>query len=164
MARYVLGSVITTGVSFSSIAILYGFRIIPGVMWSTLAGNLIATLPAYWLNRTWTWGKRGRSHFRREIVPFWSMSFSGIAFSQLGAFWARHEVHTHTWNRLVDTALVTGTNVVCFADLLRHQAAGVQPDLPREQARRQIEEHLTMEERRRALSRRRRLAACPAPR
>jgi putative flippase GtrA len=115
MVRYVLGSVITTGVSFSSIAILYGFRIIPGVIWATLAGNLIATLPAYYLNRTWTWGKRGRSHFRREIVPFWSMSFLGISFSMLGAFWARHEVHSHAWNRLADTALVTGTNLACFA-------------------------------------------------
>jgi len=115
MVRYVLGSVITTGVSFSSIAILYGFRIIPGVIWATLAGNLIATLPAYHLNRTWTWGKRGRSHFRREIIPFWSMSFLGISFSMLGAFWARHEVHSHAWNRLADTALVTGTNLACFA-------------------------------------------------
>jgi putative flippase GtrA len=115
MVRYVLGSVITTGVSFSSIAILYGFRIIPGVIWATLAGNLIATLPAYHLNRTWTWGKRGRSHFRREIVPFWTMSFLGISFSMLGAFWARSEVHAHAWNRLADTALVTGTNVACFA-------------------------------------------------
>jgi len=33
MVRYVLGSVITTAVSFSSIAILYGFRVIPGVIW-----------------------------------------------------------------------------------------------------------------------------------
>ncbi|HEV3267388.1 MAG TPA: GtrA family protein [Acidimicrobiales bacterium] len=114
MVRYVLGSVIATGVSFTSIAILYGFRIIPGVIWATLAGNLIATLPAYHLNRTWTWGKRGRSHFRNEIVPFWSMSFLGIAFSQFGAFWSRAEVHSHTWSHLANTALVTGTNLVCF--------------------------------------------------
>jgi putative flippase GtrA len=115
MTRYVLGSVVTTAVSFTSIAILYGFRIIPGVIWATLAGNLIATLPAYHLNRTWTWGKRGRSHFRREIVPFWCMSFLSIAFSQIGAFWARSEVHHHSWSHLADTALVTGTNLLCFA-------------------------------------------------
>jgi putative flippase GtrA len=115
MTRYVLGSVVTTAVSFTSIAILYGFRIIPGVVWATLAGNLIATLPAYQLNRTWTWGKRGRSHFRREIVPFWTMSFLSIAFSQLGAFWARHEVHAHAWSHLANTALVTGANLLCFA-------------------------------------------------
>ncbi len=115
MVRYVLGSVVATAVSFSSIAVLYGFRIIPGVMWATLAGNLIATLPAYHLNRTWTWGKRGRSHFRREIVPFWLMSCLGISFSMLGALWAKHEVHSHHWSRLFDTALVTGSNLTCFA-------------------------------------------------
>jgi len=115
MIRYVLGSVVTTAVSFSSIAVLYGFRIIPGVVWATLAGNLIATLPSYHLNRTWTWGKRGRSHFRREIVPFWSMSFLSITFSMLGALWAKHEVHSHHWGRLFDTGLVTGTNLLSFA-------------------------------------------------
>jgi putative flippase GtrA len=114
MTRYVLGSVVTTAVSFTSIAVLYGFRIIPGVIWATLAGNLIATLPAYHLNRVWTWGKRGKSHFRTEIMPFWTMSFLSIAFSQLGAFWARGEVHTHTWSHLANTALVTGTNLLCF--------------------------------------------------
>jgi len=114
MVRFTLGSVITTGVSFSSIAILYGFRIIPGVVWATLAGNLIATIPAYRLNRTWTWGKRGRSHFRGEIVPFWTLSFLGIAFSQLFAFWAKHEVHKHDWSHLANTGLVVGANLLSF--------------------------------------------------
>jgi putative flippase GtrA len=115
MVRFAAVSVITTAVSFISIAVLYGFKIIPGVMWSTLVGNLIATLPAYQLNRTWTWGKRGRSHFRKEIVPFWSMSFLGIGTSQLGAWWAKHEVHAHAWSHLTNTALVTGTNLASFA-------------------------------------------------
>ena len=88
---------------------------LPGVVWATLAGNLIATLPAYQLNRTWTWGKRGRSHFRREIVPFWTMSFLSIAFSQLGAFWARHEEHAHAWSHLTNTALVgRAQTYLCF--------------------------------------------------
>jgi putative flippase GtrA len=145
MIRYVLGSVITTAVSNGSILILYGFRIIPGVIWATLAGNLIATLPGYHLNRTWTWGKRGRSHFRREIVPFWSMSLLGIAFSQLGAFWSRAEVHSHTWSHIANTALVMGTNMLCFAIffilkmMVFNKIFHVKKlDL--------IEEHLTMEE------------------
>src|SRR5665213_700001 len=79
------------------------------------AGNLIGTLPAYHLNRRWTWGKRGRSRMRTEIVPFWSLSFLGIAFSQLGAWWVKHEVHAHQWSHLVNTALVVGINLFCFA-------------------------------------------------
>ena len=84
LTRYFLGSVITTGLSFAWITIMYGLKIIPGVIWATLSGNLVAVIPSYYWNRAWAWGKRGRSHFRSEIVPYWSMAFLGIAFSQLG--------------------------------------------------------------------------------
>ena len=114
LIRFTAVSVISTAVSFISISILYGFKIIPGVMWSTLAGNLIASLPAYHLNRLWTWGKRGRSHFRAEILPFWSMTALGIGVSQIGAYWARHEVHTHHWAHILNTALVSFTNLFAF--------------------------------------------------
>jgi putative flippase GtrA len=115
LTRYLLGSVVTTGLSFAWITIMYGLHIIPGVIWATLSGNLVAVIPSYYWNRAWAWGKRGKSHFRREIVPYWSMAFLGIAFSQLGALWARHEVHSHNWSRLDDTAIVALTNVLCFA-------------------------------------------------
>src|ERR1700733_15136068 len=115
LTRYFLGSVVTTGVSFAWITIMYGLKIIPGVIWATLSGNLVAVIPSYYWNRAWAWGKRGRSHFRREIVPYWSMAFLGIAFSQLGALWARHEVHKHDWSHLANTGLVAGANVLCFA-------------------------------------------------
>ncbi|MGH9020706.1 MAG: GtrA family protein [Acidimicrobiales bacterium] len=112
--RFTSVSAVSTCVSFSSIAILYGFRIIPGVIWATIAGNLVATLPSYYLNRSWTWGKRGRSHLTKEIIPFWTMSALGIGVSILGATWARHEVHSHHWAHVVNTALVSGTNVLSF--------------------------------------------------
>ena len=115
LIRYTAASVMTTIVSLGAVSAFYGFRIIPDAVWATLAGNVVGMVPAYQLNRRWTWGKRGRSHFRREIVPYWSMAFLGIAFSQLGAFWARHEVHAHNWSHLANTALVSGTNVLCFA-------------------------------------------------
>ena len=53
--------------------------------------------------------------FRKEIVPYWSLAFAGIAFSQIGAFWVRAVVHSHTWSHLTDTALVAFTNLICFA-------------------------------------------------
>ena len=115
LIRYTASSVITTAVSFSSIVVLYGFKIIPGVVWATLAGNVIATLPSYHLNRLWAWGKCGRSAFRAEIVPYWTLAFLGIAFSQIGAFWVRGIVHSHDWNHLFNTALVAGVNLVSFA-------------------------------------------------
>ena len=107
-------SVISTIVSFTAISVIYGFHLLTGVIESTVAGNLIATVPSYYLNRTWTWGKRGRSHFRKEIVPFWTMSFLGIAVSMLGATWAKEQVKEHTWPHIVNTGLVSTTNLVSF--------------------------------------------------
>jgi putative flippase GtrA len=114
LVRFTTVSGVSTIVSFSSISVLYGFHIIKGVLWATLAGNLIATLPSYYLNRSWTWGKHGRSHFTKEIVPFWTMSALGIGVSMLGATWARYEVHHHHWAHILNTFLVSGTNVVSF--------------------------------------------------
>ena len=48
LTRYVMGSVITTGLSFAWISVFYGLRIIPGVIWATLSGNLIAVIPSYY--------------------------------------------------------------------------------------------------------------------
>jgi putative flippase GtrA len=115
MVRYTLTSGITTAVSFSAVAGLYGLRIIPSVIWATLAGNIIGMLPAYQLNRRWTWGRTGRSAIRGEVLPFMAMSVLGIAFSQLGAWWARGEVTTHHWSHLANTGLVAGANLLSFA-------------------------------------------------
>ncbi|MGB8198010.1 MAG: GtrA family protein [Acidimicrobiales bacterium] len=115
LIRYTLVSGSSTVVSFLALSAFYGLNIIPSVIWSTLAGNLVASVPAYQLNRRWTWGKRGKSQFRREVVPFWALTFLGIGVSQLGALWARHEVKAHHWSHLANTGLVVATNLASFA-------------------------------------------------
>ena len=77
-------------------------------------GNMVATIPSYYLNRTWTWGKKGRSHFRGEILPFWLMAALGTTFSIFGATLAGHMVSTHNWHHLVNTAIVAFANLVSF--------------------------------------------------
>jgi putative flippase GtrA len=41
----------------------------------------LATIPSYQLNRRWTWSRTGSSNVWREVVPFWAMSFAGLAAS-----------------------------------------------------------------------------------
>jgi putative flippase GtrA len=111
--RYSMVSVISTVVSFTVLFLVYGV----GRLWtevpSTVFANAVATFPSYWLNRNWAWGKTGRSHLVREVLPFWAMSALGIAFSIVGASVARDlgEHHGH----LERTALVLIANLVSFA-------------------------------------------------
>jgi putative flippase GtrA len=113
--RYTMVSVISTAVSLVVIGIVYGVLHIWGEVGSTVFGNFVATFPSYWLNRKWAWGKNGRSHFMKEVVPFWIMAAAGIAFSIVGASIARHISVTHSLGHLESTALVLFANVMSFA-------------------------------------------------
>ena len=115
--RFASVSVISTIVSNLVILIVLGFRFIPNEIYATVFGNVAATFPSYQLNRKWTWGKKGRSHWRNEVLPFWTMSIMGIAFSTVGAALIRRFIHEHHWqthHHVIATVLVAGTNVVSF--------------------------------------------------
>ena len=57
--------------------------------WTARAANVVAcavaTVPSYYLNRCWAWGRRGRSHLWKEVVPFWVIAFAGLALSTWAA-------------------------------------------------------------------------------
>jgi len=112
--RYTMVSVISTVVSLSVIAIVFG-AFHWGEIEATVFGNAVATFPSYWLNRKWAWGKHGRSHFMKEVVPFWTMAALGIAFSIVGAAIARHIGREHNLSHLELTLVVEAANVISFA-------------------------------------------------
>src|ERR1700734_3586048 len=107
-------SVISTAVSTIVIVLVYGVAKLWTEVPSTIFGNFVATFPSYWLNRKWAWGKNGRSHFMKEVVPFWVMAAAGIAFSIVGASIARHISVTPSLGHLESTALVLFANVMSF--------------------------------------------------
>ena len=80
MVRYTLVSVISVLVSLVVLFIaLYFFH------WSARTSNIVAVavsaIPSYVLNRAWAWGKTGKSHLLKEVVPFWAMAFLGLVIS-----------------------------------------------------------------------------------
>jgi putative flippase GtrA len=108
-------SVISTAVSAVVIVLVYGVAKWWTEVPSTIFGNAVATFPSYWLNRQWAWGKSGRSHFMKEVVPFWVMAAMGIAFSIVGAALARH-IGTHfKFGHTEQTVLVLVANFASFA-------------------------------------------------
>lgn len=54
----------------------------------------VSTPVSFYLNRAWVWQKSGKSHLRKEIVPFWITSIIGFVFS-LGAAWLGERVGRH---------------------------------------------------------------------
>ncbi len=113
--RYSMVSVISTAVSLFAIFVVYGVLHLWGEVASTVFGNFVATFPSYWLNRKWAWGKHGRSHMLKEVVPFWIMAAAGIAFSILWAALARHVSIKYDLGHWETTVVVLAANVMSFA-------------------------------------------------
>src|SRR5579862_1031933 len=113
--RYTMTSVISTGVSLLVLAIVFGALRLWSEVPSTVFANVVAAFPSYWLNRKWAWGKRGRSHLVKEVLPFWSLALASIAFSMVGASVARFLGTTWHLHHLEQTVLVLFANVMSFA-------------------------------------------------
>ena len=115
LLRYAMVSVVSTVVSFGTLALVFGVFHFWGEIGSTVFANAVATVPSYYLNRGWVWGKNGRSHLMKEIVPFWAMSAIGIVVSIFGAAIARHLGIEHHLGHIQQTVVVLFANVMSFA-------------------------------------------------
>jgi putative flippase GtrA len=117
LVRYTLVSLISALTSLVVLTIVFGvFRLWSPVV-STLFANLTAGIPSYILNRRWVWGKSGRSHIWREILPFWVMSLTGIGFALYTATLAHNFADSHHLHHLARTVLVVGANIAAFGIL-----------------------------------------------
>jgi putative flippase GtrA len=118
MVRYVTQSVLTTLFSFLVLGLVYGvFRLWSEVP-SVIFANSVATVPSYYLNRNWVWRKSGRSHLRKEVIPFWVVSFIGIVLSIFAAAAARHiGLKYFPDNHAARTVLVEAANLFSFGVL-----------------------------------------------
>ena len=112
-ARYSLVSLVSVAVSQSVLAVAFGV-----LHWTAQLANVVAcavaAVPSFHLNRSWTWGRRGRSRLLREVVPFWTLAFLGLAFSTwaaaFGSTMARHAAASHA----VTTAMVMASSLMAF--------------------------------------------------
>ena len=80
MFRYSMASVVAVVASVTLLVVFDGLLRLGAVVSSTLATG-IATVPSYEMNRKWAWGKTGRGHLWKEVMPFWVLAFIGWGFS-----------------------------------------------------------------------------------
>ena len=114
MIRYSLVSVVSVIVSQIVLFIAQSF-------WSARTSNIVAVcvsaVPSYYLNRAWAWGKTGKSHLMKEIVPFWSLALLGLIFSTWAADYAESNAHHLTSSDLVTRLIVNGAALAAFGIL-----------------------------------------------
>jgi putative flippase GtrA len=69
LSTYTAGSIVAAACSEVVLVTCYGLLgLAPGTS-STIAW-VAGAVPNYWLNRTWTWQRRGRPSLRHEVFPY----------------------------------------------------------------------------------------------
>jgi putative flippase GtrA len=92
--RYVLVSVVNVLVGGGLLVILQHWM---DPVEANIVGVAVSAIPAYYMNRAWVWGKRGKSHWKKEVLPFWIFTGLGLLLSTV----AIHFAQDHTTNRFV---------------------------------------------------------------
>jgi putative flippase GtrA len=116
LVKYSLVSVIAVAITLVLQAFCYGVLHISAPI-SALIASSIAAVPSYILNRSWVWKKGGKSHMKREVLPFWIMVFVGLAASMGASAGAEAFAQSASDSRGVQTVIVTGASFSAFAIL-----------------------------------------------
>jgi putative flippase GtrA len=117
MIKFTTVSIISALTSLVVLTIVYGVLRLWSEVASTLFANVSAGVLSYTLNRRWVWGKSGRSHWLKEILPFAVVSVTGIGFALFTASLAHNYADSHHLHHLARTVLVVGTNIASFGIL-----------------------------------------------
>lgn len=103
--RYTIVSGISVAVAVSSaFVLLYFFSM--DAQPANIISSMIGAIPSYYLNRRWAWGKRGRSHLMKEILPFWGIAIVGLVFSTVVADWTEEIAERATDVHLLQSLIV----------------------------------------------------------
>lgn len=114
LLRYAGSSGVAAVCSEVAFLLLYGpLGASPGL--ASVVGWLAGAVPNYWLNRSWTWRRRGRPSLRREVLPYAAIILTTVALA-VGATSAVHAVTddgvvTGVWR----VVLVNGTFLAVYA-------------------------------------------------
>lgn len=111
--RYSTVSAISIVISQLTLFLTFNVLRVATAVECQIIATAVATVPSYTLNRYWAWGRRGRSHLLKEVVPFWVVAFVGFAVSlyavSLAASLGRHLQLSHAGVGLLVQAASLGS-------------------------------------------------------
>jgi putative flippase GtrA len=115
--RYASVSVITTIFTNTLLFVFYDVISLGTAMECNVVATTITTVPSYYLNRSWTWRKSGKSHVWREVVPFWVIAFLSLVLSTIAVGVAAHNADRVSHAKIVRSLLVVGANIVTYGSI-----------------------------------------------
>ncbi len=114
LVRCLSVSMLTTTLSLTTLATLtagFGVR-----AWlANVVATALGTAPSYLLMRRWVWGRSGAHDLRREVLPFWGLSFSGLVASTVAVDAADRLARSLALGGALGTLAVLAANVGAFA-------------------------------------------------
>jgi putative flippase GtrA len=115
--KYASVSIISTLVTQVVLFLTYHVLSWGSAMECNVIATVVASVPAYYLNRTWTWGKRGRSSVWSEVVPFWSIALIAMVLSTAAVGVAAHNADRISHGSLERALIVNCANLFTYAVL-----------------------------------------------
>lgn len=116
LVKYSVASIVAVVISEICLVIFNGVIGMSAWVSSSLA-TAIAALPNYYMNRQWAWGKNGRSHIWKEVVPFWALAFLGWALSTYSVYLTEQYDKQHHISHLWTTTSVAVVYIAAFGVL-----------------------------------------------
>lgn len=114
LMKFASVSVISTIITQVVLFLTYHEWSIASAMECNVIATAVSTVPAYYLNRTWTWGKTGKSHMWREVAPFWIISFIGLVLSTIAVGVAAHNADHISHSKDVRAIVVQFANLLTY--------------------------------------------------
>jgi putative flippase GtrA len=105
---------VATSTSLVTLGVLVGLAGLPAT-WSNVVATAVGTVPSFELNRRWVWSSTGRRSVLGQVVPFCTLSFTGLVVSTLAVGVAASR--TTGWSHWGHTAAVLGANVAAYGTL-----------------------------------------------
>lgn len=114
--RYLCVSAMNFVISESVLGVSYLVLHLPDTAAAALAVT-VSTIPAYFLNRMWVWGRTGRSHLVKEVIPFWALACAYLVLSVGAADAGGALARSLTGSRSAQTLILMASIVVAAAVL-----------------------------------------------